>query len=75
MLSAFEATMRQNSKDEAAWRRTQAALSVEPPEVKRERRRAAAAGLVVPAAPARMSVEDAEAMLARFAASDAQFGA
>lgn len=75
MLAAFEVTMRQSSKDEAAWRRTHAALVAEPKEVREERRRNERAGKAAPAAPGRMSVEDAEAMLARFAASDARFGA
>ncbi|AKA61743.1 hypothetical protein AVT62_gp05 [Streptomyces phage TP1604] len=78
MLAAFEATLRQNSKDEAAWNRTLAALTAEPPEVRAERREAvraaAAAGVPLPESPGRMSVDDAEALLARFAASDAQYG-
>lgn len=66
--------MRQHSKDESAWNRTYQGLTSEPKEVRDERRRLAAAGVQV--APAsRMSVTDAEAMLARFAASDAQYGA
>lgn len=78
LLAAYEATLRQNSKDEAAWNRTLATLTAEPKEVREQRlaetRAAVAAGEPVPEAPGRMSVDDAEALLARFAASDAQYG-
>ena len=74
MLAAFETTMRQNSKDDAAWRRTHAGLTAEPKEVREARRRDAAAGRPAQSA-ARRSVADAEAMLAQFAASDARYGA
>lgn len=70
MLAAFEATMRRNAKDEAEWRRTYTTLTAEPPEVRKQRlatgRRADGAG--------RMSVDGAEAMLARIAAAEAVFG-
>ena len=78
LLAAFEATLRQHSKDEAAWNRTLAALTAEPKEVRdarlAEAKAAAAAGAPPPEAPGRMTLDDAEAMLARFAASDAQYG-
>jgi len=78
LLAAFESTLRQHSKDEAAWNRTLASLTAEPKEVREERlaatRAAVAAGAPPPEAPNRMTVDDAEAMLARFAASDAQYG-
>lgn len=69
MLAAFEATMRRNAKDEAEWKRTYAMLSAEPPE-HRKKRRAAGAG----PSPSGMTVADAEAMMARFAAADALYG-
>ncbi|ATN93745.1 hypothetical protein SEA_ABT2GRADUATEX2_5 [Streptomyces phage Abt2graduatex2] len=78
MLAAYEATLRQHSKDEAAWNRTLAGLTAVPKEVREEQRamaRAAAATGGPPPEPAgRMTVDDAEAMLARFAASEAQYG-
>lgn len=78
LLAAFEATLRQHSKDEAAWNRTLAGLTAEPKEVREERlaeaRSAAVAGTQAPEAPNRMTLDDAEAMLARFAASEAQYG-
>lgn len=78
LLAAYEATLRQHSKDEAAWNRTLATLTAEPKEVREERREAAraaaASGAPPPEAPNRLSVDDAEALLARFAASDAQYG-
>jgi hypothetical protein len=70
MLAAFEATVRRNAKDEADWNRTYTMLSAEPPHVKRQR--LAAGSKQAPAA--RMTVEGAEAMLARFAAADAAYG-
>ncbi len=48
-----------------------ARLTAEPKEVRDERRRAAAAG----APRTGMTVESAEALMARFAASDAMYGA
>jgi hypothetical protein len=73
LLAAFEASLRRSAKDEAEHRRLQAQLTAEPREVREERRRAAAAGRAVPSGSG-MSVECAEAMLARFAAADASFG-
>ena len=72
MFAAFETALKQASKDEAEWRKTEAGLYAEPPELKRAR----LAGQVKAAEPKRnrMSVGDAEAMLARFAASDAAYG-
>ena len=74
MLAAFEATVQRNAKDESAAARTMAALAAEPPEVRRERRAAQKAGVAAPAGAGRLSVDDAEAMLTRFAAADAAFG-
>lgn len=73
LLAAFEVHLRQNSKDDAAWRRTHAVLTAEPKEVRDERRRAATAGRKAPQQRQGMSVDDAESLLARFAASEAQF--
>lgn len=75
MLAAFESTVRKGCKDEAEWKRRQAELYAEPKEVRDERQRAARAGRPLPDAPQRMSLDSAEAMLARFAASDAALGA
>jgi hypothetical protein len=78
LLAAYEATLRQNSKDEAAWNRTRQALTAEPKEVRNARREAAKQAAVSGAPPpepaGQMTVDDAEALLARFAASDAQYG-
>jgi hypothetical protein len=73
MLAAFEATMRQNAKDEAEWTRTYASFTAEPKEVREARRAAEAAGARTEGR-GRMSVGDAEAMLARFTASEASYG-
>lgn len=77
LLAAFEATLRQNSKDEAAWNRMLATLTAEPKEVRDERRRAAqvakANGTAPPEPAGRMRLDDAEALLARFAASESQY--
>lgn len=81
MLSAYEVTLRQGCKDEAAWRRIHGQIYAEPKEVRDERRRA-----TVTAAQQRRtrpeqeqsgrpSADDVEAMLARMAAQDAQYGA
>lgn len=72
MLSAFEVTLKKSAKDDATWRRTHAEIYAEPREVQIERRRQVASGQA-PAGGMRM--DEAEAMLARFAASDAMFGA
>lgn len=72
LLAAFEATMRQSAKDEASWRRTQQSMMAEPKHVRDERKRAAATGQA--SNRMGMSVTDAEALLASFAASDAQYG-
>lgn len=74
MLAAFEATIRRNAKDEGEARRTMSALAAEPAEVRKERREAERSGVRPPGTGGRMTVGDAEAMLARFAASDAAFG-
>lgn len=72
LLAAYEAALRQSSKDESAWRSTRAKLYAEPKGV-REARIAEQRESQAPSRMA-MSVGDAEAMLARFAASDAAFG-
>lgn len=74
MLAAFEAQLKRSAKDDAAWRRTESLLRAEPKEVREERRRSVAAGRPVLPAGGGMTVDDAEALLARFAASDAMFG-
>lgn len=73
MLAAFETQVRKGCKDEAEWRRRHGEMYAEPPEVRRERLAAERRGRRA-AQPQKMSVGDAEALLARFAASDAQFG-
>lgn len=73
MLAAFEATIRRSAKDENDAKRTLAALAVEPPEVRKQRREAERSGALAPGGGARMSVDEAEAMMARFAAADAMF--
>lgn len=71
MLAAFEALLKQRAKDDAEWQRTYQSLTAEPPEERRKRREETSSGArPVP----KMSVGDAEAMLARFAASDAAYG-
>ena len=78
LLAAYEATLRQHSKDEAAWNRTRQALTAEPKEVRDARReaakQAAATGAPAPEPAGQLTVDDAEALLARFAASDSQYG-
>lgn len=78
LLAAYEAMLRQNSKDESAWNRTRMALTAEPKEIRDARRdaakRAAATGAPPPEPVGQLTVDDAEALLARFAASDAQYG-
>lgn len=74
MLSAFETSIRRACKDETDWRRRHSEIHAEPVEVRRQRAAAARAGRPVPQQGG-MSVSDAEAMVARFAASDAMFGA
>lgn len=75
MLAAFEVQIRKGAKDEKDAARTTAALSAEPIEVRKQRREAERAGKVAPGGGARMTVDAAEAMLARFAAADEAFGA
>lgn len=76
LLAAFEASLRRGAKDESESQRLQAQLTAEPPEVRarrrKEARQAAASGR---AAPGRgtMSVDAAEALMARFAAADAMY--
>ena len=74
LLAAFEASIRQNSKDEASWNRLRNELYAEPKEVRAERRAAAAAGRQPAARTGGLSVADAEAMLAAMEAEDASFG-
>lgn len=70
LLSAYEVTLQQGSKDDAAWKRTRAKLYEEPKEVRRKR----LDGKTTPARTA-MTLSGVEAMLAGAAARDAQFGA
>lgn len=72
LLAAFEAQLRQSAKDEAAWRRTDATLRAEPKAVRDERRRAAAKGSEG-SSRVGMTVDEAEALLARFAAADSLY--
>ena len=72
MLAAYESALRQGAKDEGAWRRLQSQVYAEPAEVRKQRKRAGAE--TATPNPGRMSVGDAEALLARMAASDAMFG-
>lgn len=73
MLAAFEAQLRRSAKDESEAKRTMAALAAEPSEIRRQRREAARTG--AQAAPGgRMTVDAAEAMMARFAAAEALYG-
>lgn len=77
MLAAYESALRRSAKDESAWRNTRAKLYAEPREVRDARiaeQRAAKAAGAQPVSRAAMTVDDAEAMLARFAASEATFG-
>lgn len=69
LLAAYEVQIRQGCKDDAEWKRTEANLTREPEGVRRERRRNPGAG----PPPGRMTVEDAEAMLARMEAADASY--
>lgn len=72
MLAAFEVTMRQGAKDEAEWRRQDGAMRAVPKEVRDQQRKAGRAAGRRPLSGG-MSVDDAEAMLARFAANEAQY--
>lgn len=70
LLAAFESSVRQNAKDDAAWQRTFTELTAEPKEVKQERLRQ---GVRAGPPKAGMSVDAAESLLARFAASEALY--
>lgn len=70
LLAALEADMRQNAKDEAAWRRTHAELTAVPKEVRAAERRNAAAGR---SSAGGMTEAEANALIASFTASEAQF--
>lgn len=78
LVSAYEVTLQQGAKDEAAWRKMHTQLYAEPAEVKKERVAArqaeAAAGRTAPARGA-MTLDSVEALLAGVAARDAQYGA
>lgn len=74
MLAAYEASIRRGAKDENDAKRTMSALAAEPPDVRRERKAAERAGTRSMGSGGGMTVDDAEAMLARFAAADAAFG-
>lgn len=76
LLAAYEFTLKQGCKDEAAWNRLRGQIYAEPREVREQRRAAAQRGEQPPSGAAGgLSVDAAEAMLAQFAASDAQYGA
>lgn len=78
LVSAYEVTLQQGAKDEAAWRKIHTQLYAEPAEVKKERMAARRAGpAAVSAAPARgaMTLDSVEALLAGASARDAQYGA
>ena len=72
LLAAFEAQLRESAKDEAAWQRTNAQLRAEP-KWSRDRRRAEAAASGTRQSGG-MSEGEAEALVARFTMSDAQYG-
>lgn len=79
LLAAYEVTLEQGAKDEAAWRRVRGQLYAEPKEVKQERQQAARAAAVEgrktrTAAHQAMTLDSVEALLAGAAAADAQFG-
>ena len=74
LLAAFEASIRQNSKDEASWNRLRSEIYAEPKEVRAERMAAAAAGRQQEARTGALTLEGAEAMLAAMVAEDASFG-
>ena len=73
LLAAFEASLRQNAKDEATWRRMDASLRAEPKQVRDQRRADARAGKKTEG-PGRMTMGDAEALMARFEATEKQYG-
>ena len=72
MLAAYEMQIRATCKDDAEWQRRYNEMTREPADVRRARRAAEAAG-VRAAQPQRMSVADAERLMASFAASDARY--
>ena len=77
LVSAYEVTLQQGSKDEAAWRRTRMQLYAEPGDVKQartERRKSSAAPDPQPTGRHVMTLDGVEAMLATAAARDARFG-
>jgi hypothetical protein len=72
MLAAFEVTLRQNAKDESEWRRIDAQLRMEPKSERDKRRREAVAGRRT-ARTGGISLDDAEALMARFTADEAKY--
>ena len=72
MLAAFEVTLRQNAKDESEWRRIDAQLRMEPKGERDKRRREAVAGRRA-ARTGGISLDDAEALMARFTADEAKY--
>lgn len=76
VLAAFEVSLRRGAKDEKDWQRLQSQLTAEPPEVRARRReetrKAALSGRTTPGRGI-MSVDAAEALMARFAAADAAY--
>jgi hypothetical protein len=81
LLAAYLVTLKQGCKDEAAWHRLEQQLTAEPMEVRKARleaqmkarQQALKDRLARPQAGA-ITLDDAEAMLARMAAQDAQYG-
>ena len=74
LLAAFEVSLRRSAKDDNEWQRLQAQLTAEPLDVREKRRKESReAALSGRSAPSRgvMSVEAAEALMARMAAADA----
>lgn len=84
LLSAYLVTLKAGCKEEADWNRLRGQLEAEPLEVRQARLEEQRKqmldqlnGKKVPQAPPQagaMSADDAEAMLARMAAADAQYG-
>lgn len=74
MLAAFETHLRKNAKDDSDWRRMEAQLMAVPKEVRDRQRREAQAGRTSGPARGGMSMGDAQVLMARFAASEKQYG-
>lgn len=75
LLAAYEVTLRQGSKDDAAWKRTRSKLYGEPVEVRKERAAEAAATGRRPAPPrGAMTMDSVAALLGAAAAEDSMYG-